>query len=163
MVLDRVNKIAYACLSDRTDKEVLEVFCLTLGYESKIFHAVDQEDKPIYHTNVLMCVADRFAVVCLKAIKDFEEQEMFINSLEESGKEIIEISFDQMKHFCGNMLQVSNAEGTSFLVMSSQAYEHLSADQIETIQFYNKIIHSPLETIETIGGGSARCMIAEVY
>lgn len=163
MVLDRVNKIAYACLSDRTDKEVLEVFCLTFGYESKLFHAVDQEDKPIYHTNVLMCVADRFAVVCLKAIKDFEEQEMLINSLEESGKEIIEISFDQMKHFCGNMLQVSNADGVRFLVMSSQAYEHLTEDQIQTIQFYSNIIHSPLETIETIGGGSARCMMAEVY
>ncbi len=163
MVLDRINKIAYACLSDRTDKEVLEVFCLKLGYERKIFHAVDGDGKPIYHTNVLMCVADRFAVVCLKAIKDFDEQEMLINSLEESGKEIIEISLDQMNHFCGNMLQVSNSAGELFLVMSTQAYENLTADQIQTIQFYNKIIHSPLETIETIGGGSARCMIAEVY
>jgi hypothetical protein len=163
MVLDRMHKIAYACLSDRTDKEVFEVFCLKLGYEGKVFHAVDQDDKPIYHTNVLMCVADRFAVVCLKAIKDFDEQEMLINSLEESGKEIIEISFEQMNHFCGNMLQVSNSAGELFLVMSSQAYENLTAEQIQTIQFYNKIIHSPLQTIETIGGGSARCMMAEVY
>ncbi len=163
MVLDRMHKIAYACLSDRTDKEVLEVFCLKLGYEHKIFHAVDGDGKPIYHTNVLMCVADRFAVVCLKAIKDYEEQEMLINSLEESGKEIIEISLDQMNHFCGNMLQVSNSAGELFLVMSTQAYENLTADQIQTIEFYNKIIHSPLETIETIGGGSARCMMAEVY
>jgi len=163
MVLDRMHKIAYACLSDRTDKEVFEVFCLKLGYESKIFHAVDGDGKPIYHTNVLMCVADRFAVVCLRAIKDFDEQEMLINSLEESGKEIIEISLDQMNHFCGNMLQVSNSAGELFLVMSSQAYENLTADQIQTIQFYNKIINSPLETIETIGGGSARCMMSEVY
>ena len=163
MVLDRVNKIAYACLSDRTDKEVLEDFCLKLGYERKIFHAVDIDGKPVYHTNVLMCVADRYAVVCLDAVKDFDEQEMLINSLEESGKEIIAIGLNQMQHFCGNMLQVSNTAGEYFLVMSSQAYEHLSADQIETIQFYNKIIHSPLETIETIGGGSARCMMAEVY
>ena len=163
MVLDRMHKIAYACLSDRTDKDVFEFFCLKLGYESKIFHAVDGDAKPIYHTNVLMCVADRFAVVCLKAIKDFDEQAMLINSLEESGKEIIEISFEQMNHFCGNMLQVSNSAGELFLVMSSQAYENLTADQIQTIQFYNKIIHSPLQTIETIGGGSARCMMAEVY
>lgn len=163
MVLDRMHKIAYACLSDRTDKEVFENFCLKLGYEGKIFHAVDGDGKPIYHTNVLMCVADRFAVVCLKAIKDFDEQAMLINSLEESGKEIIEISFEQMNHFCGNMLQVSNSAGELFLVMSSQAYENLTADQIQTIQFYNKIIHSPLQTIETIGGGSARCMMAEVY
>lgn len=163
MVLDRMHKIAYACLSDRTDKEVMDVFCLKMGYEGKVFHAVDGDGKPIYHTNVLMCVADRFAVVCLKAIKDYEEQEMLINSLEESGKEIIEISLDQMNHFCGNMLQVSNSAGELFLVMSTQAYENLTADQIQTIQFYNKIIHSPLETIETIGGGSARCMMAEVY
>jgi hypothetical protein len=163
MVLDRMHKIAYACQSDRTDKEVMDVFCLKMGYERKLFHAVDGGGNLIYHTNVLMCVADRFAVVCLKAIKDFDEQEMLINSLEESGKEIIEISLDQMNHFCGNMLQVSNSAGELFLVMSTQAYENLTADQIQTIQFYNKIIHSPLETIETIGGGSARCMIAEVY
>jgi hypothetical protein len=163
MVLDRVNKIAYACISERTDNEVLEVFCLKLAYESKIFHAVDGEGKAIYHTNVLMCVADRFAVVCLDAVKDFDEQELLINSLEESGKEIIAISLDQMKHFCGNMLQVSNSAGELFLVMSSQAYENLTAEQIQTIEFYNKIIHSPLLTIETIGGGGARCMMAEVY
>lgn len=163
MVLDRNHKIAYACLSDRTHVEVLDLWCKALDYTPCLFHALDRNDKEVYHTNVLMCVADKYAIVCLDAIQDQAEKDKLVSLLAKNGQEIIPINFYQMEHFCGNMLQVSNVEGHSFLVMSTQAYENLTKEQVKKIEFYNPIIHSPLYTIETIGGGSARCMMAEVY
>ena len=163
MVLDRYHKIAYACLSDRTHVEVLDLWCKALGYTSCLFHALDRNDKEIYHTNVLMCVADKYAIVCLDAIQDQAEKDKLVSLLAKNGQEIIPINFYQMEQFCGNRLQVSNIEEQSFLVMSTQAYENLTKEQIKKIESYNPIIHSPLYTIETIGGGSARCMMAEVY
>lgn len=163
MVLDRINKIAYACLSQRTNSEVLDVFCNEMNYTKILFHATDTNNKEIYHTNVMMCIADTYAVVCLDSVYDSVERKLLIDSLISHGKEIIEITFDQMQHFCGNMLQVFNSMNQKFMVMSSQAYQHLTKDQIGKIESYNAIIHNPLDTIELLGGGSARCMMAEVY
>ncbi|MBB6239467.1 hypothetical protein HDC90_004120 [Pedobacter sp. AK013] len=163
MVLDRTNKIAYACLSVRTDEEVLNNFCLLTGYEPVAFQAVDGSNFPIYHTNVMMCIGDRFAVICLDSIRDPEEKMNVTISLKGSGKEIIEISLEQMNKFAGNMLQVTNADDESLLVMSEQAYLSLNTEQIAALEQYSRIIYTPLYTIEKNGGGSARCMLAEIH
>jgi hypothetical protein len=163
MVLDREHKIAYACISIRTDENVLQQFCEEMGYTPIVFEAVDAEAFPIYHTNVMMCIADQYAVICLDSITNETERENLIQSLLGTGKTIIPISIDQMNHFAGNMLQVENKSGTKYLVMSTQAFKSLSEDQVNQIQEFNKIIHSDISTIETNGGGGARCMIAEVF
>lgn len=163
MVLDRTHKIAYACLSVRTDEEVLNNFCMLTGYESVVFQAVDSDNFPIYHTNVMMCIGDRFAVICLDSIRNAEERLQVGISLKGSGKEIIEISLAQMNKFAGNMLQVSNTSGESLLVMSEQAYLSLDPEQVKALEQYSRIIYAPLYTIEKNGGGSARCMLAEIH
>jgi hypothetical protein len=163
MVLDRDNKIAYACLSPRTDKGVLLDFCAKTGYTPEVFAAVDSSHLAIYHTNVMMCVADRYVVVCLDSLPDTAERQQLAATIRASGKQLIPISLQQMDHFAGNMLQVHNRQGERLLVMSSQAYDSLSPQQIVQLSSYNKILHSPLTTIETNGGGSARCMMAEVH
>jgi hypothetical protein len=163
MVLDRQNKIAYACISPRTDYFILTDFCEKMGYAIGLFDAIDQKGEPIYHTNVMMCVADKYVVICMDSIPAQIEKEEVMETIKKSGKEIITISFDQMNHFAGNMLQVNNDKGELFLVMSSQAFNSLTNEQVQKLSAYNKIIHSPLTTIETNGGGSARCMMAEVY
>lgn len=163
MVLDRDHRIAYAGISPRTDLIVLEDFCKQLNYQSCVFHAFDGQGKPIYHTNVMMCVADRFVVICLEAIWDAAENKLVLQTIVASGKEIIPITLGQMNHFAGNMLQVENAKEEKFLVMSSAAFKALTQDQIKKLSSFNRIIHSPLHAIESNGGGSARCMIAEVY
>ncbi len=163
MVLDRENKIAYACLSPRTDKTVLQNFCDEMSFRAVSFTAVDAEDNPIYHTNVMMCVADDYVVICLESIKDADEKETVVNEIMKSGKQIIPISYHQMNHFAGNMLQVHNLEGEKLLVMSAQAYHSLTDEQVKQLTAFNRIIHSDITTIETNGGGSARCMMAEVF
>lgn len=163
MVLDRENKIAYACLSPRTDKKVLDKFCETFGYHAETFWALDANAMPIYHTNVMMCVADEYVVICLDAIKDDIERNTVIKRIEATQKAIIEISLDQMNRFAGNMLQVHNKEDKKFLVMSSQAYHSLHTNQVQAIEKFNAILHADITTIETNGGGSARCMMAEVF
>ena len=163
MVLDRKNRITYACLSPRTHKRALEDFCMRMNYSPVEFTAVDQQQQPIYHTNVMMCVADKYAVICLESIPDPAERNMVEARLTETNKEIIPISLSQMNQFAGNMLQVSNKDKQAFLIMSSQAWRSLKPEQIHTLQKYNPILHSPLDTIETNGGGSARCMMAEIF
>src|SRR5882724_4333632 len=163
MVLDRENKIAYACLSPRTDRAVLQDFGEKMGYRPVVFHAVDTAGRDIYHTNVMMCIADKYAVICLDSLPDAGERALVKTELEGSGKVLVEISLDQMNHFAGNMLQVHNARGEKLLVMSTQAYASLTQGQVGLLTFFNRIIHSPLTTIETNGGGSARCMMAEVH
>ncbi|MFW0718363.1 citrulline utilization hydrolase CtlX [Pedobacter sp. N23S346] len=163
MVLDRVNKIAYACLSVRTDQEVLDNFCMLTGYESVSFQAVDDTNFPIYHTNVMMCIGDLFAVICLDSIRNEEEKLAVMLRLTNSGKTIIEITLDQMNHFAGNMLQVANQNGESLLVMSEQAYLSLTEEQVATLEHFSRIIYAPIYTIEKNGGGSARCMLAEIH
>lgn len=163
MVLDRDNHIAYACLSPRTNEKVLAEFCTKMGYRPVVFNATDGNGQAIYHTNVLMCVADRYVVICLESIFDPVQQRMVADTIISSHKKIIAITIHQVNHFAGNMLQVENDKGEKLLVMSTQAYEALTNDQIEELSRYNRIIHSPLTTIETNGGGSARCMMAEVH
>lgn len=163
MVLDRDHSIAYACLSPRTSPVVLNDWCKQFGYRAVSFTATDEKGKAIYHTNVMMCVADQYAVVCLDSIADIAERNHLIKVLEETGKRIITISFDQMNRFAGNMLQVHNGAGKKFLVMSSQAYGSLTEDQVQLLEQYNPVLHSDISTIETNGGGSARCMMAEVF
>jgi len=163
MVLDRENKLAYACLSPRTDSNVLADFCMQLGFKPVSFTATDAAGFPIYHTNVMMCVADAYVVICLDSIRDDVERASVTRLFEQSGKKIIEITLDQMNHFAGNMLQVENKKGEKFLIMSSQAYHSLRVEQRDTIHAFNTIIHSSLNTIERNGGGSARCMMAEIF
>ncbi len=167
LVLDRENRIAYAALSDRTHQDVIEDFKEKLGYEVVTFHSnqtVDVKRAPVYHTNVMMAMGDQFCVVCMGSIDDEAEKNEVILSLTTSGKQIIEISESQMGKFAGNMLQVKNKNGETVLVMSEQAAKSLNEEQIGDLQKFNDhIISSPLDTIEALGGGSARCMMAEVF
>jgi hypothetical protein len=163
LVLDRDNKIAYACISIRTNEIALNKFCEATGYSAVVFNAVDSSGFPIYHTNVMMCVGDKFAVACLESIQNLHEMEVVKKSLTDHKKELIEITYNQMNLFAGNMLQVKNNNGESLLVMSEQAYLALDQTQISTLEKYCKIIYAPLYTIEKNGGGSARCMLAELH
>ncbi len=166
MILDRANRIAYAALSERTDRRAFELFCEVFDYVGVIFEAfqnVEGERKPIYHTNVMMCVANHFAIVCLDSIDDPDEREMLTQTLRDSGKEIISITEEQTQRFAGNMLEVANTEGKPLLVMSTSAFEALEKGQIDRIEKHCEIVHSSLDTIEACGGGSARCMMAEVF
>ena len=160
MVLDRDARICYACYSPRTDKELLEKFCNKMGYEMIAFNAVDQQNNPIYHTNVIMCVGEQFMVVCLECIPNKEQQHILIQS---TSKQIIPISYEQMNHFAGNMLEVVNTKKEHLLVMSTTAYQSLKPEQITQLEKYVKILHSPIPTIEEHGGGSTRCMMAEIF
>ncbi|MBT8235039.1 MAG: amidinotransferase [Bacteroidia bacterium] len=166
IVLDREHKKAYCGLSPRADEELVIEFCEDLEYTPVIFTAyqsVNGERLPIYHTNVMMCVADQFAIICAQSIDDKAARKNVLRHLREDGKEIIQISEEQMHAFAGNMLQVQTEDGKSALVMSTAAYESLDTGQISRIESYGPIIHSSLSTIETCGGGSARCMMAEVF
>jgi hypothetical protein len=163
MVLDRVNKIAYACLSPRTDKDVLDVFCEQSGYTAICFDAADEHGKAIYHTNVLMCVGNKFAVICLNSIPNPHERILVSESLRSNHKEIIEISFAQMNQFAGNMLEVKSQLNETLIVMSESAFKSLKAEQIATLEKYGKLVYADIHTIENNGGGSARCMMAEVH
>jgi hypothetical protein len=163
MVLDRENKIAYACLSPRTNAEVLKTFCDYTGYKAVTFDAFDQNGQAIYHTNVLMAIGSKFAVICLDSITNPSEKETVISSLKSTGKEIIDITFEQMNHFAGNMLEVKGDNGDTLVVMSQAAFNSLSAGQKAALEKYGKLVYADINTIETNGGGSARCMMAEVH
>ncbi|WP_373517291.1 arginine deiminase-related protein, partial [Pricia sp.] len=166
MALDRVNKKAYCALSDRADEELFIEFCEDFEYSPVVFTAyqsVAGKRMPIYHTNVMMCLADTFAVICLDTIDDIKERKDVADHLKRDGKEIIAITEPQMHHFAGNMLQVLGADNEPLLVMSTQAYSSLTPKQVVSIEKNCGIVHSSLETIETCGGGSARCMMAEVF
>lgn len=166
MIFDHDHKIAYGSVSLRLDEELFRDFCDQFGYTPVVFHSfqnVGNQRLPIYHTNVMMCVAEQFVVICLDCIDDELEREKVQEIIKSTEKEIIEISEDQMHQFAGNMLQVQNEEGTQFLVMSETAYKSLTKEQIEKIESYCEIIYADLNTIEVNGGGSARCMLAEVF
>lgn len=166
MIFDHDHKIAYGSVSLRLDEELFRDFCDQFGYTPVVFHSfqnVGNQRLPIYHTNVMMCVAEQFVVICLDCIDDELEREKVQEVIKSTEKEIIEISEDQMHQFAGNMLQVQNEEGTQFLVMSETAYKSLTKEQIEKIESYCEIIYADLNTIEVNGGGSARCMLAEVF
>jgi hypothetical protein len=163
VVHDRQNKIAYACISPRTDREVLDVFCEQMGYKALTFDAADEKGQAIYHTNVLMCLGSQFAVICLDCISNPHERIIVRESLIVTEKKIIEISFEQMNQFAGNMLEVKNKAGETLIVMSQSAYNSLFEDQKNMLKQFGKLVCADISTIESVGGGSARCMMAEVY
>ena len=166
MIFDHDNKLAYGSVSLRLDEGLFRKFCSDFGFQPVVFHSYQtagEERLPIYHTNVMMCVADQFVVICLDCIDDESERNNVIETIKNSGKELIEISEDQMQNFAGNMLQVHNKSGEKFLVMSQSAYKSLNRGQVSAIEKYCEIIYSDLEVIETNGGGSARCMLAEIF
>lgn len=166
MILDRHNRKAYCALSPRADEELFIEFCEDFEYTPVIFTAnqtVEGRREAIYHTNVMMCVAESFAVVCLDSIDDKKEKKNLLKHLKSDGKEVIAISEQQVTQFAGNMLQVKGTNDERYLVMSSSAFNSLNSNQVKAIEKHNKILHSSLETIETCGGGSARCMMAEVF
>jgi hypothetical protein len=163
MVIDRDCDLVYACRSPRTNEEVLEKLAGELDFDYFLFDAKDEKGEPIYHTNVMMSVGSRFVLVCLDSLCDINERTNFIGLAEESDKEIIEISTAQVSEFAGNMLELSGKDGEKLLVMSARARKSLTDHQIERLSSYCHIISPDLETIEKNGGGSARCMIAELF
>lgn len=163
IIFDHPNRLAYACLSPRTDADLLEELCRAIGYEKVVFHAVDAKGLDIYHTNVMMAMGETFVVICLDSVRDAAERNMLLEKFAATGKEIVDITLSQMNAFAGNMLQVRNNAGETILVMSSQAFQALTPGQIGRLNKHTRLLHSPLETIETYGGGSARCMMAEVF
>lgn len=166
IILDRMNRKAYCALSPRADEDLFIEFCEDFEYTPVIFTAnqtVDGERLPIYHTNVMMCMAENFAVICLDSIDDKKERKSVVKHLKQDGKEVISISEAQMHQFAGNMLQLRGDNNQRYLVMSEAAHKSLTKDQINRIEKHCPIISSSLETIETCGGGSARCMMAEVF
>ncbi|CAM1346460.1 citrulline utilization hydrolase CtlX [Tenacibaculum crassostreae] len=166
MVLDRQNRKAYCALSPRADEELFIEFCEDFEYTPVLFTAkqtVNGRREEIYHTNVMMCVGETFAVVCLDSVVDKPEKKNVLKHLKADKKEVIAISEEQVTQFAGNMLQVIGANNERYLVMSTSAFESLTNQQLQTLKKHTKIVHSSLQTIETCGGGSARCMMAEVF
>ncbi len=167
LILDRENKIAYGCISPRTNEDVVEKWADALNYDYCLFDAVDAQGTPIYHTNVMMWIGKEFAVVCLDAIEDIEQRMGLIEALEECDKQIVEISLEQMNNFAGNMLELEgkddNGNPHPVIVMSKTAFESLDNEQLYTLQNYATIVAPDLEYIEKNGGGSARCMVAEIF
>ncbi|MEX1383863.1 citrulline utilization hydrolase CtlX [Lutibacter sp.] len=166
LLLDRVNKKAYCALSPRADEDLFIEFCEDFEYTPVPFVAnqtVDGKRFPIYHTNVMMALAESFAIICLESIDDKKERKNVLKHLKEDGKEVITITEAQVNNFAGNMLQVLGGNNEKFLIMSSAAFKSLTKNQIDKIEKYCKILHSSLDTIEACGGGSARCMLAEVF
>lgn len=162
MVLDRANKIAYASVSERTTPELVREFCRQLNYKPVLFNAV-ANGIPVYHTNVLLSVCDRFVVICLDYISSESEKEDLLEILKKTRTDIITISEKQASCFAGNVLELKSKKGESLLAMSTAAYNYLDKQQLSFLNKHSRIIHSPLDTIEKYAGGSARCMLAEVF
>lgn len=163
MVLDRCNKIVYAAKSQRTSEKVLEDFCKQMNYSPVCFESADRKGNPIYHTNVMMSIGTSHAVICSESIRDTAERVNVISSIEKRGKKIIDISFSQMENFAGNMLEISSTQGKAILVMSAAARKSLTPEQSKELSSHFKILSPQLDSIEMNGGGSARCMLAELF
>lgn len=166
LLLDRENGKAYCALSPRAEEELMIEFCEDFEFSPVIFEAfqtVNGQRKLIYHTNVMMCLGDTFAVICADCIDDKKERKMVLDSLRGDEKEIILITEDQVNNFAGNMLEVKGSDDRRYLVMSSSAYNSLTKKQIAQLEEHITILHSSLDTIEACGGGSARCMMAEIF
>ena len=162
MIFDRVNKTVFACKSSRTSLEALEIFCKDMGYNPIVFDAII-DNYPIYHTNVMMSLGKKTAFLCSESIKDKADNLLIKNYFKDLEKNIIEISPEQMNNFAGNVLEVENGKGESHIIMSDSAYKALDHKQLDSISSVANIIAIPLPTIERYGGGSARCMIAEIF
>lgn len=162
MVMDHDHKLIYACISERTHPDLLKKFAENIGYDIVAFEAKDKNDLPIYHTNVLLCIGNNFCVICDEV---FEKQDLekALQSFRKTNKEVISISYDQMLHFAGNMLQLQNKNSNHVLVMSQSSFDALHQDQIQQLQPHTQLLPVNINTIETIGGGSARCMMGEIF
>jgi hypothetical protein len=166
LLLDRANNKAYCALSPRADEELFIEFCEDFDYAPVIFEAfqtVDGERKLIYHTNVMMCLGETFAVICSDCIDDKKERKMVLDNLKENGKEVIIITEAQMNNFAGNMLEIRGANDKRYLIMSTSAHQSLTDKQVKQLEKHTEILSSSLDTIEACGGGSARCMMAEIF
>ena len=163
LVLDREHRVAYACRSPRTHHTALAQWAELLGYETVVFDSADEQGTPVYHTNVMMHVGTHFAVICLDSIHDTAQRSMLVESLTRNGKEIVDISLAQMHQFAGNMLELRNSTGEKLLVMSQTARQSLTPQQIAMLEQDVHILSPDIHTIETVGGGSARCMLAEIF
>ncbi len=163
MVLDRVNKIVYATESPRSSFRVIEDFCKQLGYTPVLFSAVNRAGVPIYHTNVLMTIGTDFAILCKEAVRDQEMLSKVVASLEQSDKTVVDITYDQLENFAGNMLELRTTDGKAVLVMSGAARKVLTPEQMKVLGRDRRILSPQLTTIELNGGGSARCMLAEIF
>jgi hypothetical protein len=163
LILDHENKIAYASISSRTNEEVLDDWAEALDFEVVKFHSFDENGKAIYHTNVIMCLGNKFTVICMESIADENEKRVLIETFHQTNKEIVEISFEQMSKFAGNMLLIQNSSEEKILVMSKTARNSLNEDQIIKLEKYAKLASFDIDIIEKCGGGSVRCMIAEIF
>ncbi len=163
MVLDRTNRIAYACLSSRTQLDPLGDFSQRMDYDVIAFDAVDRNGVPIYHTNVLMNVGEAVAVICDEAIPRADQRDAVLARLRDTGHEVVSLSFDQLDAFAGNMLELKNAAGERVLAMSRQAYDSLDVEQLAVLEENGRVIAAPIDNIEASAGGSVRCMLAEVH
>jgi len=163
MVLDHQNKISYGCLSERLDKEAFTYWCNKMQFKPISFKALDHKAQSIYHTNVMMCMGNQFVVICLESIPDEQEKQIVLESFLQTNKEVITISQDQLNHFAGNMLQVFDVDEKPHLILSNQAYKTLNVAQLKSLEKYNPLLPISIPTIEALGGGSTRCMMAEIY
>jgi len=163
MILDRENRIVYACLSSRTSIQLLAKFGILMNFKTVYFYATDSNDLPIYHTNVMMALGEELAIICLESIADEDERKKVEKQLKNTNKQIVEISLEQVNQFAGNMLEVRSNNMSRFMIMSNTAKKALTADQINSIEASSQIISVDIPVIEQYGGGSVRCMLAEVF
>ena len=162
LVLDRDNRLIYAALSTRTSPIMVNKVAGILNYKPIVFNSVDEHFHPVYHTNVILSITRNYVIVCLESIKDSLQKSALLHSFKITKKTIIEITYEQTRHMCGNVLELFNSNGKSQLILSSQAKQHFNTNQLETMQHFSELVPVDIETIETIGGGSARCMMAEI-
>ena len=163
IIFDHTYKIAYACLAPRTDKNLFVEICELLRYRPVFFHAHDRSGKAIYHTNVMMNIGNGYAVICMDSIHDEKEKQLILQELQNSDKEIVDISFEQMNAFCGNMIELKTQDKKNILAMSQTAFDNLSSLQKDILEKYCELLPLKIHTIEKIGGGSVRCMISEIF
>lgn len=162
LVLDRENRLLYASLSARTSATMVTKVAQILNYRPIIFNSVDENFHPVYHTNVILSITKKYAIICLDAVKDKIQKSALLQSFKIINKSVINITHDQVRHMCGNVLELYNKRGESLLILSSQAKQHFNSEQLDAIQQFSKLLTVDIETIETVGGGSARCMMAEI-
>jgi hypothetical protein len=163
LIFDHVNKIAYACRSPRTDEALTKDLCGRLGYEPVVFDAVDEKGIPIYHTNVMMCVGTKFAIICLDSIKSEADQDLVLDRFVKTGHKVVAISYSQMESFAGNMIEVEDRDGQLNVLLSQTAFDSLLPGQIDAITKSAELIPISIPTIERYGGGSVRCMVAGIH
>ena len=163
MIIDHEYKIIYACISPRTNKTVLEKFAHAHGYKAMLFHSKDETGTDVYHTNVIMHLGEDYVVICMESIREETERIAVSQLLISTGHEIIPISFEQVRRYAGNMLQVKNANGKKFTILSRSAYMSLTREQKQILNYHTTLLPVDINTIETVGGGSVRCMMAEIF